>query len=110
MRIQEIDQQYECEHRTYGARDKIQVKWYKSMSGKRIVYFNQAANAYRNRDYSASLHFFQQALNEEYPEGTPYTDAQIYANMAMAYFSRKTTNVSVKPSAWASITPASKRN
>ena len=73
----------DMEHMELGVR----YKWYKSMSGQRIAYFNQAANAYRNRDYSTSLHFFQRALNEEYPVGTPYTDAQIYANMAMAYSS-----------------------
>ena len=73
----------DMEHMELGFR----YKWYKSLAGKRIAYFNHAANAYRNRDYEASLHFFQQALNEDYPEGSPYTDAQIYANMAMAYSS-----------------------
>lgn len=52
-----------------------------------MTYFNQASQAYRMKDYNSSIKLYQSALSEEYPQGTPYTDAQIYANMAMAYSS-----------------------
>lgn len=65
----------------------VRFKWYKSISSKRVTYFNQASQAYRMKDYNSSIKLYQSALSEEYPQGTPYTDAQIYANMAMAYSS-----------------------
>ena len=74
---------FDMEHMEVGAR----FKWYKSLRGKRIMCFNKAADAYRRKDYISSLKFFKQAMQEEYQPGTPYTDAQIYANMAMAYSS-----------------------
>ena len=62
----------------------LRYKWFKSFENKRIVYFNQAANAYRMKDYARALDFFQLALKENYQVGTPHTDAQILSNMGMA--------------------------
>jgi tetratricopeptide (TPR) repeat protein len=39
------------------------------------------------KDYRSAISFFQKALKEEYQPGTPFTDAQIYSNMGMAYSS-----------------------
>lgn len=48
------------------------------------MYFNQAVHYYRQKNYIGAINAFQQALNEPYQPGTPYTDAQIYSNMGMA--------------------------
>ena len=56
-----------------------------STSGQqRISYFNQAVAYYREKAYAEAIGAFERALAEPYPQGTPYTDAQIYSNMGMA--------------------------
>ena len=65
----------------------LRFKWFKSIGGKRAEYFNQAAAVFRMKDYRSAISFFQKALKEEYQPGTPFTDAQIYSNMGMAYSS-----------------------
>ena len=67
----------------------IRFKWYKSAAGKRAELFNQAANSFRAKDYPTAIRYYQQALSEVYQEGSPYTDAQIYSNMGMAYSSMR---------------------
>lgn len=79
MRIGYLDP----EHMDLGMR----FKWFKSMGGKRAEYFNQAASFFRAKDYSTAIRCYQLALNEAYQAGTPFTDAQIYSNMGMAYSS-----------------------
>ena len=65
----------------------LRFKWFKSIGGKRAEYFDQAAAVFRMKDYRSAISFFQKALKEEYQPGTPFTDAQIYSNMGMAYSS-----------------------
>ena len=74
---------FDPEHMELGMR----LKWFRSRSGKRIEYFNLAANAFRMRDYQTAIQYYKNALNEDYQPGTPFTDAQIYSNMGMAYSS-----------------------
>ena len=71
------------EHMELGMR----FKWFKSIGSKRVELFNQAANSFRMKDYSSAISYFQMALKEPYQAGTPFTDAQIYSNMGMAYSS-----------------------
>ena len=66
----------------------MRFKWFKSLGGKRAEYFNQAAGCFRMKDYSSAIQYYQMALKEEYQPGTPFTDAQIYSNMGMAYSSK----------------------
>lgn len=81
MRIGYIDP----EHMELGLR----MKWFKSLEGKRPYLFNQAANAFRMKDYASSIRIFEQALQEPYQPGSPVSDAQIYSNMGMAYSSMR---------------------
>ena len=39
------------------------------------------------KDYAASIYYYKLALNEAYVPGTPFTDAQIFSNLGMAYSS-----------------------
>ena len=63
----------------------MRIKWFKSIGGKRLDYFNKAVIAYRAKDYGSAILFYRRALNEHYIPGTPFTDAQIYSNIGMAY-------------------------
>ncbi len=71
------------EHMELGMR----FKWFKSVEGRRAEYFNQAAVFFRAKDYTSAIRCYELALNETYQTGTPFTDAQIYSNMGMAYSS-----------------------
>lgn len=62
----------------------MRFRWFKQLAGQRTMYFNQAVHYYRQKNYIGAINAFQQALNEPYQPGTPYTDAQIYSNMGMA--------------------------
>lgn len=65
----------------------MRIRWFKSIESRRVMLFNQACDCYRSKDYSSALALYQKAMDEPYPEGTPFTDAQIWANMGMAYSS-----------------------
>lgn len=62
----------------------MRFRWFKQLAGQRTIYFNQAVHCYRQKNYAGAIQNFQQALNEPYQPGTPYTDAQIYSNLGMA--------------------------
>lgn len=72
---------YDVNHMELGMR----FKWVKSLSGKRVELFNKAASLFRMKNYAASISYYKLALNEAYVPGTPFTDAQIYSNMGIAY-------------------------
>ena len=63
--------------------------WYKSVHNKdgRIPYFQRSGIAYRNKDYQTAIRFYMEALKISQTEGSQLTDAQIYANLGMAYSS-----------------------
>lgn len=65
----------------------MRIRWFKSIESRRVMLFNQASSCYRSKDYFSAIDLYQTAMNEPYPEGTPFTDAQILANMGMAYSS-----------------------
>lgn len=67
----------------------LRKRWFKQLAGKRTMYFNQAVQFYRQKAYAEAVQKFQQALNEPYQAGTPYTDAQIYSNMGMVLSSMR---------------------
>ncbi|MDE6578213.1 MAG: GNAT family N-acetyltransferase [Muribaculaceae bacterium] len=62
----------------------FRFRWFKQLAGQRTMYFNQAVHCYRQKNYAGAVKNFQQALNEPYQPGTPYSDAQIYSNLGMA--------------------------
>ena len=67
----------------------IRTCWVRSVktSGKRDEYGNEAIEAHKDKDYRSAITYYKEALNEPYPTGSLFTDAQIYSNMAMAYSS-----------------------
>lgn len=65
----------------------MRFMWFKCIDGKRANFFNRAANSFRMKDYSSAINYFQMALSEPYQTGSPFTDAQIYSNIGMAYSS-----------------------
>lgn len=78
----------DMEHPELGMR----MRWFKQLAGERTLYFNQAAQYYRQDSYAQSVEAFKQALTQPYQPGTPYTDAQIYSNMGMALSSLRRYN------------------
>ena len=70
----------------------MRMRWFKQLAGERTAYFNQAVQYYRQKAYAESVESFNQALEQPYQPGTPYTDAQIYSNMGMALSSLKRYN------------------
>lgn len=65
----------------------MRMRWFKQLDDSRAMYFNRAAQAYRQKNYADAISAFNDALKEPYQSGTPYTDAQIFANLGMAYSS-----------------------
>lgn len=65
----------------------IRFRWFKQLAGQRTQLFNQAVFCYRRKAYYDAINAYKNALQEPYTEGTPYTDAQIYSNLGMAYSS-----------------------
>lgn len=65
----------------------LRYKWIKPLIGKRIIYFNQALQASRDKKHKEALELLQKSIKEEYQPNSPQTDAQIYSNMGMCYSS-----------------------
>lgn len=63
----------------------VRRKWYKSANGERALLFNKAMKSYMQRDYFSSIILFREALSKPYIQGTPFTDANIYCNLGLAY-------------------------
>lgn len=62
--------------------------WCKKLhQDERFSCFMRATAAFRAKDYSGAIHFFEESLKKPYMEGSLYTDAQIFSNMGMAYSS-----------------------
>lgn len=74
---------FDMEHPDVGMR----FKWFKQLAGGRTLLFNQAVHYQRQKLYSNAVDAYKQALKEPYTPGTPFTDAQIYSNMGMAFSS-----------------------
>lgn len=55
----------------------------------RLIYFYNAIQYFKMKQYEESVNAFKQALAAPYQSGTPYTDAQIYSNMGIALSSLK---------------------
>ena len=67
----------------------MRKKWTFNLSAKRIILFRKAQECHARKDYASAIRYFQSALEEDYPAGTPFTDAQIIANMGMEYSSNE---------------------
>lgn len=65
----------------------MRFKYYKNLHSARLMLFNEASNAFRNKQYYEAIDLFTQSLKEPFEEGTLFTDAQIYSNIGMAYSS-----------------------
>ena len=63
----------------------IRFKWYKKEASQRIALFKDAVHAYNTKNYQSSIKMYTQALQEDYIERTPFTDAQLLSNLGMAY-------------------------
>lgn len=70
----------------------IRIKWVKQLSGERVSLFNQAVHYHRQKKYAEAITTYREALSEPYIPGTPFTDAQIHANIGMALSSMKCYN------------------
>lgn len=73
------------EHMELGMR----LRWVKNIriQSERMKLGMQAIAAYRNKDYRQCISLYERALQLECPADCPFSDGQIYANMAMAYSS-----------------------
>lgn len=69
------------EHPDVGPRKK----WRFNLNSQRLIFFREAQHHYAHKDYASCIELYQKALNEDYLEGTPFTDAQIYSNMGMTF-------------------------
>ena len=68
----------------------LRLKWVKSLidnKSKRNYLNFQAVQAYRNKNYNLAIELFIQSLKEPMPQGSPYSDGQIFSNLGMAYSS-----------------------
>lgn len=73
------------DHPEFGMR----FRWVKDLRSisKRDQLNQEAMTCYRMKDYQRSIILYEQSLSETYAPGSPFTDAQIYANLGMAYSS-----------------------
>lgn len=60
-------------------------KWRFNLNSQRLIFFREAQHHYVQKEYAESISLYKKALDEDYLEGTPFTDAQIYMNMGMSY-------------------------
>lgn len=67
----------------------MRTQWIKNIHGAdpRADAFRKAVDAYRARNYQESIRLYYEAVEEPYKEGSPFTDAQIYSNLGMAFSS-----------------------
>lgn len=58
--------------------------WELMLHSNRDVFFSMGCQAYEVKDYQVAEKYFLQALEQEYNQGSPNTDALCYSNMGMA--------------------------
>ena len=51
--------------------------------------FRKAVDAYQAKNYQEAIRLYNEAVEKPYKEGSPFTDAQIYSNLGMAFSSIK---------------------
>ncbi len=78
---------FDQEHPELGMR----TQWIKDVheSDPRAEAFRKAVDAYRSKDYKEAIRLYYEASEEPYRAGSPFTDAQIFSNLGMAYSSVK---------------------
>ena len=76
---------YDQQHPEVGMR----TQWIKNVheADPRADAFKKAVDAYRAKDYQEAIKYYYEAVEEPFKEGSPFTDAQIYSNLGMAYSS-----------------------
>lgn len=69
----------------------MRTQWIKDVheSDPRAEAFRKAVDAYRSKDYREAIRLYYEASEEPYRAGSPFTDAQIFSNLGMAYSSVK---------------------
>ena len=67
----------------------MRKKWRYSLSAPRIINFRKAQEYHQRKEYTSAISFWKKALDCDYPQGTPFTDAQIISNLGMEYSSNK---------------------
>lgn len=76
---------YDQQHPEVGMR----TQWIKNIHGAdpRADAFRKAVDAYRSKNYQEAIRLYYEAVEEPYKAGSPFTDAQIYSNLGMAFSS-----------------------
>ena len=76
---------FDREHPELGMR----TQWIKNVheADPRAEAFRKAVDAYRAKEYRKSIQMYYEAAEEPYRKGSPFTDAQIFSNLGMAYSS-----------------------
>ena len=76
---------YDQQHPEVGMR----TQWIKNIheADPRADAFRKAVDAYRAKNYQEAIKLYYEAVEEPFKEGSPFTDAQIYSNLGMAYSS-----------------------
>lgn len=78
---------FDREHPELGMR----TQWIKNIHGSdpRADTFRKAVDAYQAKNYQEAIRLYNEAVEKPYKEGSPFTDAQIYSNLGMAFSSIK---------------------
>lgn len=76
---------FDQEHPELGMR----TQWIKEVheADPRADAFRKAVDAYRGKQYREAIYHYYEAAEEPYRAGSPFTDAQIFSNLGMAYSS-----------------------
>ena len=74
---------YDQQHPELGMR----TQWIKDVHGAdpRADAFRKAVEAYRSKNYQEAIRLYYEAVEEPYKAGSPFTDAQIFSNLGMAF-------------------------